>query len=361
MTTALRAVTRQREYDIVVGRGSLAQLGSLMADRLPQAEAVICTDDNVGPLYLAGVHAILANAGFAVSEIVIPAGEAHKNTSRVYELYGVLYDRGIRRRDCLVALGGGVVGDLVGLCAATYQRGLHFVQVPTTLLAQVDASVGGKTGVDFRAGKNYVGAFYQPHLVCADLDTLNTLPERELRCGLAEVAKYGFAFAGDVLAECEALAGRQVEATSISEALVAACVRHKIEVVAADEREESGQRALLNLGHTLGHAIEAATGFRRYSHGEAVALGLRGALWLSRRCCELPLAEFERGMALLDGLGLPKKATGVSPAMIVDLVRRDKKAGASGVGFVLLERLGRPLLNQKVDDELIAEAAAWLT
>jgi 3-dehydroquinate synthase len=279
----------------------------------------------------------------------------------VEELYGVLYDRGIRRSDTLVALGGGVVGDLFGFCAATYQRGVGFAQVPTTLLAQVDAAIGGKVGVDFRAGKNYIGAFYQPHLVCADVDTLSTLPVREVRSGAAEVAKYGLAFGGAALAGCEEFAAQPMTAARIPESLVSICAQHKLDVVSADEREESGARAVLNLGHTVGHAIEAATQFRRYTHGEAVGLGLRAAVWLSERLYGLSPADAERAQRLLDALELPGDVDGLVPGVIADLTRRDKKAGRDGVEFVLLKALGEPVLGARVPDQLLEEAVSWLT
>ena len=194
--------------------------------------------------------------------MILPAGERQKSLARAEELYGVLYDRGVRRSDTLVALGGGVIGDLAGFVAATYQRGVGLVQVPTTLLAQVDAAVGGKVAVDFRAGKNYVGTFYQPSLVLADLDTLGTLPPRELRSGAAEVAKYGLLAGGDVLRRAQRLAQAPLTRRRREPGARRRLVAYKAGVVASDERE-AGQRAVLNLGHTIGHAIEAATGFRR--------------------------------------------------------------------------------------------------
>ena len=287
---------------------------------------MVCCDENVAPLYLDRVRRSLRDADLEVSEVILPAGEREKSLARAEELYGVLYDRGLRRSDTLVALGGGVIGDLTGFVAATYQRGLGFVQVPTTLLAQVDASVGGKVAVDFRAGKNYVGTFYQPHLVLADLSTLETLPMRELRCGAAEAAKHGLLAGGDVLRRAQRLAQAPLGASAVTQELVAGSIAFKAGVVESDERE-SGRRAVLNLGHTIGHAIEAATGFRRWSHGEAVALGLRAALRLSVELCGLPASEAEAGQALLDGLGLPARLTGASARDVCELVPRDKKSG----------------------------------
>jgi 3-dehydroquinate synthase len=322
---------------------------------------VVCCDDNVAPLYLERTRAGLVEAGYTVSHVVMPAGERQKSLARAEELYGVLYDRGVRRSDTLLALGGGVIGDLVGHVAATFQRGVRLVQVPTTLLAQVDAAIGGKVAVDFRAGKNYVGTFYQPWLVFADLKTLDTLPEREVRCGAAEVAKYALLCGGDMFARAERLAGSGLTVGRVSQELVAGCARYKLAVVVEDEREESGRRAVLNLGHTVGHAIEAATGFSRFSHGEAVALGLRATLWLSRRLGDLSAAEEARGVALLDGLGLPSKLGGVAADDIAALTRLDKKAGRDGVGYVLLDALGVPRPDVAVPAELEVEVSRWLT
>jgi 3-dehydroquinate synthase len=289
------------------------------------------------------------------------SSDLQKSLARVEELYGVLYDRGVRRSDTLVALGGGVIGDLVGYVAATYQRGVHFVQVPTTLLAQVDAAIGGKVAVDFRAGKNYVGTFYQPNLVLADLATLASLPLREVRSGAAEVAKYALLGGGALLERTERLARRPLVSGRISQELVGTCIRRKLIVVEADEREETGARAVLNLGHTIGHAVEAATEFSRYSHGEAVALGLRAALRLSQELCGLPADEAARGQALLDELGLPDRADAVSGDEICAQTRRDKKAGSDGVGYVLLEALGRPRFGVAVPAELMRDVVGWLT
>ncbi len=272
----------------------------------------------------------------------------------------MLYDRGVRRGDTVVALGGGVIGDLAGFVAATYQRGVRLVQVPTTLLAQVDAAVGGKVAVDFRAGKNYVGTFYQPWLVYIDVAALETLPARELRSGAAEVAKYALLGGGELLVGVERLAAGPLTAARVSQELVTGCVERKVAVVAGDEREETGARAVLNLGHTIGHAVEAATAFSRYTHGEAVGLGLRAGLWLSRRLCGLDPAEEGRGQALLDGLGLPQRLDAVPVDAVCDLIRRDKKAGRDGVGYVLLEALGSPRLDVRVPPELEREVVEWL-
>lgn len=363
--------TSQRVYDVVVGPGLLTRLGELLPAGFATSRCVVVSDTNVGPLYLERVVGALATCCREVSEVGLPAGEQEKSLSRAQELYGVLYERGLGRTDAVVALGGGVIGDLAGFVASTYQRGMRFVQCPTTLLAQVDAAVGGKVGVDFRRGKNYVGAFYQPQLVVADTSTLATLEERDVRNGTAEVIKYGFLAGGSLLAAIERavfgdepgaggdspIAGRRFQPAPEQ---IGACVRIKAEIVAADEREERGERQLLNLGHTVGHAIEAAGGFRRYSHGESVGLGLRATLRLSRRLTGLDAAEEERGLRLLSAAGLPERLSGVNLDETVELVARDKKAAAGKIPFVLLEELGRPVRGVEVPESLLRETVGWL-
>jgi 3-dehydroquinate synthase len=350
-----------RDYDVLVGHGVLAALGEEARRAAGGSRAVVCCDENVAPLYLETARGGLAAAGYEVSHIVIPAGERQKSLSRAEEMYGVLYDRGVRRSDLLVALGGGVVGDLAGFVAATYQRGVRLVQAPTTLLAQVDAGIGGKVAVDFRAGKNYVGTFYQPWLVLADLEVLGTLPAAELRSGAAEVAKYGLLAGGELWTLASELAAGGLTAARVGSELVAGCAAEKLAVVAADEREETGARAVLNLGHTIGHAIEAATAFAKYSHGEAVALGLHAALRLSRELCGLDEAGERACHDLLDGLGLPARLEGVHPQQVCALTARDKKAGTDGVGYVLLDAVGVPRTGVRVPPALELEVVEWLT
>lgn len=352
------AVTVGESYEVKIGAGLLGHLGELCAR--PATHAVVVCDENVAPLYLERVRAGLEAADTRPTSVVLPAGEQTKTTAVLGELYERLYGLGVTRHDTVVALGGGVIGDLAGYAAATFLRGLRLVQAPTTLLAMVDAAVGGKVAVDFRAGKNYVGTFYQPWLVLADLDVLATLPSRELRSGAAEVAKYGLLAGGELGRLAARLAAAGLSAAAVEEELAAACVRYKLDVVAADEREESGARAVLNLGHTVGHAIEAATGFARYTHGEAVALGLHAALRLSREVAGLPEREERAGHELLDDLGLPGRLEGVSAADVCALTGRDKKAGAGGAGCVLLEAVGAPRVGASVPPALEREVVEWL-
>jgi 3-dehydroquinate synthase len=348
-----------RTYPIFVGRDVMGELSPSVRRLRGEGQIVVVCDDNVAPLYLERVRRSLVSAGLRVSQVILPAGEREKSLARAEELYGVLYDRGLRRSDTVIALGGGVIGDLAGFVAATFQRGVGFVQVPTTLLAQVDASVGGKVAVDFRAGKNYVGTFYQPSLVLADLRTLETLPERELRCGAAEVAKHGLLAGSAVLRRVLHLASSPLSAAAVTQELVASSIVYKASVVERDERE-AGLRAVLNFGHTIGHAIEAATGFRRFSHGEAVGLGLHAALRLSGELSGLPDADEKGAHELLDDLGLPDRLTGVRAEEVCELVSRDKKAGRNGVGYVLLRRPGFPVLDVRVPPELELEVVEWL-
>jgi 3-dehydroquinate synthetase len=344
---SVTATTSQGQYEILVGSGLLRSLGARLGALVAPSRAVVVTDENVAALYLDAARSALEAGGFDVSQIVLPAGERQKSLDRAQELYGVLYERNLVRNDLIVALGGGVVGDLGGFVAATFLRGVRLVQVPTTLLAQVDAAIGGKVAVDFRAGKNYVGTFYQPRLVVADLDTLTTLPEREVRNGWAEVVKYAFLVGDDLLSAVAAgLASGRLPGE---------------EVVARDEREETGERALLNLGHTIGHAIEAAGSFAGYSHGEAVGLGLRAVLWLSERLTGLPPDEAEEGQRLLSAADLPERLEEVDPADAVALTLRDKKAERQGARYVLLQGLGKPLTGCEVPRELEVEALTCLS
>jgi 3-dehydroquinate synthase len=357
---AVSVSTGGGRYEVLVGRGLLSGLGEAHVRRAPRGQVVVITDGNVAPLYADLVTSSYRAAGVPVSRVAIPAGERQKSLVRAEELYGILYDRGVRRSDTVVALGGGVIGDLAGFVAATFQRGVRLVQVPTTLLAQVDASVGGKVAVDFRSAKNYVGTFYQPSLVVADLDALNTLSLRDLHSGAAEVAKHGLLSGGVLLRRVERFAAAGATAAAVTVELVAGNVAFKAGVVGEDEREITGRRAVLNLGHTIGHAIEAATGFERFTHGEGVGLGTRSALWLSQRLAGLGPDSFGRSQALLDGVGIPRRLSGVAADDVIALIARDKKASDKGVGYVLLEELGRPVVGVSVPPELEREAVQWL-
>jgi 3-dehydroquinate synthase len=295
-TTTVTVSLGERSYDIAIGRGLLASLGARVAKLRPRAKAVIVTDENVARLHLAAAEAALAQAGVAAHRVIVPPGEASKSY-RVFEQVceAVIASR-IERDDLVIALGGGVIGDLAGFVAAVMRRGIDYVQVPTSLLADVDSSVGGKTAIDSAHGKNLIGAFYQPILVLADTALLDSLPEREFRAGYAEVVKYGLLGDAAFFAWLESnwrevFAGGGSSGRFAREQAIAVCCRAKADIVARDERE-TGDRALLNLGHTFGHAFEAACGFSdRLLHGEAVSLGMALAFAFSAKHGLLPAAE----------------------------------------------------------------------
>ncbi len=353
--TVTVAVTVDEAYDVKIGAGLLKRLGELCGR--PATQAVVICDENVAPLYLDRAVGALEAAGARPSSVVLPPGEQTKNQAALGALYDRLYDLGVGRDDTIVALGGGVIGDLAGYAAATFLRGVRLVQAPTTLLAMVDAAVGGKVAVDMKEGKNYLGTYYQPRLVVEDTDTLATLPVREVRCGWAEVAKHGLLAGGETLILTEA---GVLDGAHPGPRLLEADVRFKAAIVGRDPHETTGGRAILNFGHTVGHAIEVAGGFDRYSHGEAVGLGLRAALWLSARLTGLDAAAAERGQRLLSAAGLPERLAGVAAADVVRLIARDKKVAEGAARFVLLEEVGRPVTGVAVPPDLQSEVIAWL-
>lgn len=332
----------ENDYAVRIGGGIIAKLGQNLREigRFAAArDVLVITDSNVAPLYLPQVKASLANAGFKTADITVPAGEDTKAIEVASEIWSAMAQLSFGR-DCLVvALGGGVVGDLAGFVASTYMRGVPVVQVPTTLLAMVDSSVGGKTAVNLPEGKNLVGTFYQPSFVCADTDTLATLPEREWRCGCAEVAKSAVIDSDDfffwLLENAEAMAAREA---SVIDQVVQKCVVFKADVVARDKTESAGVRECLNYGHTLGHAIEACAGYGTFSHGAAVAEGMRFAVRLAATVLEGAgsIGEFAEAQGdLLDTLGLPPLAYEASPEDLLAAMKRDKKARGGEVRFVL--------------------------
>ncbi len=332
-----------RSYDVVVGVDVLDSLGSRLRALGFAGRCGLVTSDRVGKLYRARVERSLATAGFAPIVVEVPDGEEHKTLATLGRLFDALLGAGIDRGTPIVALGGGVVGDVTGFAAATLLRGLPVVQLPTTLLAQVDAAIGGKTAVDHPVGKNLIGAFHQPRLVLADVGTRATLPRRELLAGLAEVVKYGVIGDAGLFARIEADPTALV--TTDAAALVpvvAACARQKAAVVAADEREERGQRAVLNFGHTIGHALEAVTGYGRFLHGEAVAIGMVAAARVSHALDVCDAATVDRIRALLARLGLPVALPAdVEPAALGAAMRADKKSAGGRIGFIAVEDIGR--------------------
>ena len=330
-------------YDVVVGSGVLDDLSQVMAVPQGARRVAVVTVAPVEALYGERVVSALHALDLDVSTIVVPDGEGAKTLETLDAVYHRLAAIPLGRGDFVVGLGGGVVGDLAGFAAATWNRGVPIVQIPTTLLAQVDAAIGGKTGVNLPEGKNLVGAFHQPRMVIADTGTLSTLPPRELRAGLGEAVKYGFIADPEVL---EILEARPDAALRGQLDLLTEVVRRgvavKARVVAADERE-AGERALLNYGHTFGHAIEAATGYTAYRHGEAVALGMVAAARLGERLGVSAQGLADRTVALLDRLELPTSGLRVDPSQLWSLMARDKKA-AAGIRFVLCTQPGHAVV-----------------
>lgn len=364
VTERIEVALGARSYAVVVGSDLLAGANPFEGTELGGRAAII-TDENVAPLYLAQVEAALAAAGCKTASLVLEPGEASKSFAGLERILGWLLDTGLERGDHVVALGGGVVGDVAGLAASLLKRGCGLIQIPTTLLAQVDSSVGGKTAIDMPQGKNLVGAFYQPDLVLADVDMLTSLPQRELSAGYAEMVKYGLIERADFFTWLEdngpaLLAGEgDLRRKAVSE-----CVRAKAEIVAQDEREQ-GRRALLNLGHTFGHALEAAAGYSGgLLHGEAVAMGMVMAFTLSVRRGDCPEADLARLCDHLEKVGLPVRPadTKVSfdVAQVLQHMQQDKKAKAGRLNFVLVKGIGKAFISDDVDMDdvrMVLEAA----
>lgn len=350
-------------YDVVVGDGLLARAGALLAPVLPQKRCVVITDETVARLHLATLLDGLAQTGVQAAHIVVQPGEASKSLECFGRVMDALLGEGVERRTAVVALGGGVIGDLAGFAAATALRGLPFVQVPTTLLAQVDSSVGGKTGINTARGKNLVGAFHQPRMVLADTGTLATLPPREKRAGYAEIVKAGLIGDAGLYAWCEANGAAVVadNQAAQAEAVLRACA-FKAKVVGADEREErpNDGRALLNLGHTFGHAIEAELGYNgAILHGEAVAIGIGLALRLSAKLGYCDAALPERVAGHVASVGLPAELSMLnrrfSAARLVELMRRDKKMRDGRLHFVLARGIGAAFTSADLPAEAVTE------
>jgi 3-dehydroquinate synthase len=351
----------ERAYDIVVGRGLLSSIGRRIAELKPGAKAAIVTDENVAREYLARTEGSLTEAGISSMHVAVPPGEGSKSVASFERVCDALIAARIERGDIVVALGGGVVGDLAGFAAASVRRGLDFVQVPTSLLAQVDSSVGGKTGINSRHGKNLIGAFHQPRLVIADTALLDTLPVPEFRAGYAEVAKHGLLGDADYFEWLEAnwrdvFSGVPPQGANIAprDYAVLRSIQIKAAVVARDERE-TGDRALLNLGHTFGHAFEAAAGFSgKLLHGEAVAIGIACAFEFSARLGLLPQAEAERAIRHIAAVGLPTHIRDV-PAVttnadaLMDLIAQDKKVKRGTLTFILVRGIGQSFVARDVD------------
>ncbi|MBC7985802.1 MAG: 3-dehydroquinate synthase [Sphingomonadaceae bacterium] len=361
--TTVRVPLGERSYDVLIERGALARAGELLAPYATTGRLVIVTDGNVASAQLPKLLAALDGAGIAHAAIVLPPGEASKSWTSLEALTDRLLDLGVERGECLVALGGGVIGDLAGFAAAIVKRGCGFVQIPTTLLAQVDSAVGGKTAINSRAGKNLVGAFHQPRFVLIDPEVLDTLPPRELRAGYAEVVKYGLIDDADFFAWCEANGAALLAGDADSRVhAIAHSVAAKARIVGEDERETIGRRALLNLGHTFGHALEAETGFSdALLHGEAVAAGMALAFRFSARKGLCLAIDAERVAAHLRAARLPDglAAAGVETAgpTLVAHMAHDKKIEGGRLPFLLARGIGETFLARDID---LAEVAAFL-
>jgi len=344
----------ERSYDIVIGRGQLASLGARVAKLRPGAKVALVSDSNVAAHHLEAAAAAAKAGGLQVSTIVLPPGEGTKSFEHLAKLCDDLIAQRIERRDLVVALGGGVIGDLSGFAAAIVRRGLDYVQVPTSLLAQVDSSVGGKTAIDSPQGKNLIGAFHQPVLVIADTALLDTLPAREFRAGYAEVAKYGLLGDAAFFAWLEANWKDVFAGGPAREHAIATSCRAKAAIVARDERE-TGDRMLLNLGHTFGHALEADAGYSdRLLHGEAIAIGMALAFEFSARRGLLPKAEAERAIRHLAAVGLPTRVADVSGGTsgvdrLMTLIGQDKKVARGELTFILVRGIGSAFVAPDVD------------
>jgi 3-dehydroquinate synthase len=351
-----------RAYDIVIGRGLIGTLGERIKALRPGAKTAIVTDETVAKHHLAAAEAALKSVGLESSAIVVPQGEGSKSFATFETVCEAIIAAHIERGDLVIALGGGVIGDLAGFAAASARRGLDFVQVPTTLLAQVDSSVGGKTGINSRHGKNLVGAFHQPILVIADTALLDTLPLREFRAGYAEIAKYGLLGNAAFFTWLEVNWQDVFSGGAAREHAIAACCRAKAAIVARDERE-TGERALLNLGHTFGHALEASAGFSgRLLHGEAVALGMALAFDFSALKGLIGASDATLARAHLAAVGLPthlKDVPGGVPGVdaLMDLIAQDKKVKRGKLTFILVRGIGQAFVENDVS---AAEVRAFL-
>jgi 3-dehydroquinate synthase len=340
----------ERSYPIVIGESLLANR-ELVREHVPARQILLVSNSTVAPLYAATLQAALPDR--QVVEVIIPDGEQHKNLATLSRVWDVLMANRFGRDAMVVALGGGVVGDLAGFAAACYQRGIDFVQIPTTLLADVDSSVGGKTAINHPGGKNMIGAFHQPRAVIIDVSLLRTLPEREFSAGLAEIIKYGLICAPDFFSwlEAEMPRLRARDGAALTEAIHRSCA-FKADIVSRDERE-TGERALLNFGHTFGHAIEAATGYTEWLHGEAVGTGMSIAAGMSQRLGLLGAAEVQRIRALLAAAGLERAAPQCGAQRARGYMGVDKKVKAGRLRLILLRRIGQAFISDDYDDTVL--------
>lgn len=347
----------ERSYDIQIGSGNLAGLPAFLRERTPSSHAVIVTDNNVDELYADKLGDQLAEDQWEVHLLVVEAGEASKASGVAEDLWETMLEEGADRQSIILAIGGGVVGDLAGFVAATFARGLQFFQLPTTLLAQVDSSVGGKVGINLPGAKNMVGAFWQPEGVLIDVDVLATLPDREYRAGLAEVVKYGVILDDGFFSYLELnTEGINAKDPTVLRYIVERCCRLKADVVEEDERETTGLRAVLNYGHTYAHAFEAAGNYGQMLHGEAVSIGMVCAARLAESMGRVDKAFVARQLALLEALHLPTETPDYDGEEIVTLMRHDKKVDDGQLRFVLPTKMGQVELVKDVRVEDVLES-----
>ncbi|MEX0819729.1 MAG: 3-dehydroquinate synthase [Pirellulaceae bacterium] len=356
-TTTVHVELSDRSYDIDIGAGLLPDAGRLILQRTACSHAVVITDSNVEAVYGRRLVDSLEQTGVRVDMATVPAGESTKSASHAEELWRLMLEFGTDRKSIVVAVGGGVVGDLAGFIAATYGRGIRFVQIPTTLLAQVDSSVGGKVGINLPGAKNMVGAFWQPTAVLIDTDVLKSLPNREYRSGLAEVVKYGVILDAEFFEYLEAnIDGLNSRDADVMRHIVARSCELKAQVVSADEREETGLRAVLNYGHTFCHAIEAETGYGTYLHGEAVAIGMVCASRLAESLGRIDADVTRRQHELLEALGLSVAVPEAGHDDLIRAMQKDKKTEHGKLRFILPSRLGHVELVSDVPEKLVRAA-----
>ncbi|MBD2203501.1 3-dehydroquinate synthase [Calothrix sp. FACHB-1219] len=358
MTSVISVNLPQQSYEIAIAPGSLEQLGEKMSSFKLGKKVLLVSNPTIFKHYGEKAIASLQNAGFTVSTCILPPGERYKNLNSIQKIYDAALENRLERSATIVALGGGVIGDMAGFAAATWLRGIHVVQVPTTLLAMVDSAIGGKTGVNHPQGKNLIGAFHQPRLVLIDPTVLKTLPVREFRAGMAEVIKYGVIWDAELFAQMEASKHlnqlRYIKPELIESILIRSC-QAKADVVSKDEKE-AGLRAILNYGHTIGHAVESLTGYRVVNHGEAVGIGMVAAGQIAVELGMWQTAETERQNALIQKAGLPTQLpSGLDIEAIIDALQLDKKVKAGKVRFVLPTQIGVVTVTDEVPADIIRQ------
>jgi len=356
-TRKIRVHLQERSYDIEIGSNIRGELGRKLAGKIESNRGALVTDERVAELYQHGILTALSfvHPGFKVKTIVIPPGEKSKSLEQLQKLYEAFSEFGMDRMSPVIAFGGGVVGDLAGFAAATFLRGVPLIQVPTTLLADVDSSVGGKTGINIPQGKNLVGAFYQPRAVFIDTWVLRSLPRKELRCGIAEVIKYGMIKDENLFAYLEEKTQEILNCDEeVLGKIIERCCQIKAEVVEQDERE-SGLRSILNYGHTVGHALEGLSGFEGFSHGEAIAIGMNIACKVAVKRGITPKETLSRQRLLLEKFGLPVEAPALDTDALLSFLRRDKKARSGRLRFVLPKKIGEVVV-QEVEEEEVRRA-----